>query len=79
MLHLKLTSGQGRIITQIYADKALPDRPAELLRRLSASLDKWKEALPPDIAIDLSPQDGAAPPPHVMSLQWVFLLSGWLG
>lgn len=76
---LILTSGQGRIITQIYADKALPDRPADLLRRLSASLDKWKEALPPDIAINPNLQDGAAPPPHVMSLQWVFFLWGCLG
>lgn len=56
-----------RIITDIYADKGPTHRPGQHLDQLSQSLDRWKAALPLEIAFDPT-IDQPVPPPHVLSL-----------
>ena len=59
---------QERIITDIYADRGPLHRPAQHLRCLTESLDRWKQEMPAEIAFDPT-SDGPVPPPHVLSLQ----------
>lgn len=60
---------QGRVITQIYAEKSPPSRQASRLTRLAASLQQWKDSMPSDIDFDPFAPGRSVPPPHVLSLQ----------
>lgn len=60
---------QGRIITQIYAEKSLPSRQASRLTKLASSLQEWKTGMPTGIDFDPFTAGRSVPPPHVLSLQ----------
>jgi hypothetical protein len=70
-VHAGTNDIQGRIITQIYAEKSLPSRQADRLAKLSKSLDDWKKIMPVEIGFDPFNQEASVPPPHVLSLQYV--------
>lgn len=62
------------MITHIYAETSVVEGPGVNLHRLSASLDRWRAGLPSQIKYDPS-SEATAPPPHVLSLQYVHLFT----
>lgn len=60
------------VLSTIYAERSFEQSPmalADMLEKLQARLESWRQSLPDHLNLDAANPGSTIPPPHVLSLQ----------